>query len=239
MYRPPEFHAWGKTTRVDSPVVVTEKIDGTNGVIFVDPETHNVWAGSRNRWLVGITESGYQMWQSPKMDVAATPAVDNYGFGQYVCDNHQALAHLLGDGHHYGEWWGQGIARGYAQNVKRFQVFDVRHSADPGWDDAAWQAARLGTVPVMYEGPMDHVAIDICSSTLLKRGSVIAPGYMHPEGLVVRFDHNGVRFKKVLDKVGPPKDRPTQAKPFMEKVQWTQEQIEAARAAAAERKAQQ
>ncbi len=82
---------------------------------------------------------------------------------------------------------------------------------------------------------MDHHEIEDAARILLKRGSVIAPGYMHPEGLVVRFSHNGVRFKKVLDKVGPPKVRIPSDKP--KKTQWTQEQIDAARAAAAERKA--
>lgn len=224
----PEFHAWGKTARVDSPVVVTEKIDGTNGLIVIGDQGE-IFAGSRNHWLVGQAINEEPIWN----------VGDNYGFGAWAVENHHALIDLLGQGWHYGEWWGQGIARRYDQTRKRFALFDIRHSDKPWggvWDDDANEIGML-TVPVLYDGPMDHKEIERTVEHLQKRGSVVAPGYRHPEGLVVRFSHNGVRFKKVIDKVGPQVQRVFKDKPA--KRQWTQEEIDAARAAAEARKSAQ
>lgn len=218
----PEFHAWGKTARVDSPVVVTEKIDGTNGVIYVDfgdnPHSPVIWVGARNGWIAGISVNGAEFVRS-----------DHYGFAGWATANRLQIARLLGHGYHYGEWWGQGIARGYGQDRKRFQLFDIRHSEKDGWDDDAneW---NIGTVPVLYDGPMDHRTMERQVELLQRRGSVVAPGYLYPEGLVVRFSHNGVRFKKVIDKVGPQVQRVFKDKPPKRK--WTEEEIDAARAAA-------
>jgi len=48
----PEFQAFKKIPRLSREIVITEKIDGTNGLIYID-ENNNIFAGSRNRFLWG------------------------------------------------------------------------------------------------------------------------------------------------------------------------------------------
>ena len=92
----PEFKGFKKIARLSRDNIITEKIDGTNGVIFID-ENNNIFAGSKNIWLGDHT--------------------DNHGFWHWVMDNKEELL-KLGKGYHYGEWWGKGIQRGYGLNEK-------------------------------------------------------------------------------------------------------------------------
>lgn len=104
----------------DSEIVVTEKLDGTNGIILINEDLEGVpyiQAGSRNRWL--------------------TLENDNYGFARWVNNNKEELVALLGIGTHYGEWWGNGIQRGYNMDRKVFSLFNVHRwgeliNHDPG-----------------------------------------------------------------------------------------------------------
>lgn len=216
----PEFHKWPKTARADSPVVVTEKLDGTNAVIWVSEDETEIAAGSRNRWLY-----------TSKLGVEyLTTFGDNYGFGAWVHRHANMLKPRLGPGWHYGEWWGHGIARGYGLDHKIFTPFyplDILPSTQQ-------EGTEIRPLTVLYEGPMNHAEIQIVERSLKDHGSVAVEGYLYPEGIVIRFDHNGVRFKRVMDKTGPVKPPRDTSKP--RKPQWTQEQIDAARKAAAERK---
>ena len=60
----PPFSAFPKIARYSREVVVTEKIDGTNGVIHVDDTMAELYAGSRSQWL--------------------GPDGDNFGFGKWL-----------------------------------------------------------------------------------------------------------------------------------------------------------
>lgn len=101
-----EFKAFPKLQRLSGPAFVTEKIDGTNACVHVDAETWVVTAQSRTRVI--------------------TPGKnDNFGFAAWVQSNYYALADLLGPGYHYGEWWGQGIQRGYGLKERRFSLFNT------------------------------------------------------------------------------------------------------------------
>lgn len=83
----PEFKEWPKIPRLFREVIITEKIDGTNGQILVT-EKGEVYAGSRNRWL--------------------SPESDNYGFHAWVMERKDEIVEKLGPGRHYGELWGGG-----------------------------------------------------------------------------------------------------------------------------------
>ncbi|MBA2707192.1 MAG: hypothetical protein H0U59_05245 [Gemmatimonadaceae bacterium] len=99
------FQGFPKIPRlVNEEMVVTEKIDGTNAQVLVEPDG-DVWAGSRNRWL--------------------TPESDNFGFAGWVRD-HKDQLRGLGVGRHFGEWWGLGIQRRYGVSDKRFWLFRER-----------------------------------------------------------------------------------------------------------------
>jgi len=158
-----EFEAWPKIARLNRNIVVTEKIDGTNAAVIIT-EDGEVAAQSRTRLI--------------------TPEQDNYGFAGWVQRNAQPLADVLGPGRHFGEWWGNGIQRRYGLAEKRFSLFNTgRWHADSM--DEFYKVPGLGVVPVLYAGPFDQEAINYALFKLDTAGSVAAPGFMDPEGVVV------------------------------------------------------
>ena len=74
-----EFKEWPKIPRLSKEMVVTEKIDGTNGVIYI-PEIPGeagdrpFLVGSRSQWI--------------------TPEKDNAGFAKWAYENSEALLEL-------------------------------------------------------------------------------------------------------------------------------------------------
>ena len=65
--------------------------------------------------------------------------------------------------------------------------------------------ACCGLVPVLYQGPFDSLAIAQCLERLLLGGSVAAPGFARPEGIVVFHTAGNVGFKQTLEKDEVPK----------------------------------
>ncbi|MDY0087096.1 MAG: RNA ligase family protein [Coriobacteriia bacterium] len=191
---------------------ITEKIDGTNGIVHIVPclpdgtrdgvylrdagcvsivggptegEDFAVFAGSRARWL----QPGKQ--------------TDNYGFAQWVVDNAAELVSLLGPGTHYGEWWGAGIQRRYDQQEKRFSLFAPwRYPHIPEARDHDAGGCIVSKVPLLDIGS-DLVRLDtavkLWTALLLRDGSIAAPGYPNPEGLVVTI---GDKNHKVIINAG-------------------------------------
>jgi len=174
-----EFKEWPKTPRLLRNITITEKIDGTNAAIGivggevdddpsiiarvenVDGEVFGVYAQSRSRLI--------------------TPgkSTDNYGFAGWVAENAAELVRVLGEGLHYGEWWGAGIQRKYGAPAKYFSLFNTARYSELYTD------LNLYVVPVLYEGPNDTAAIAQALESLRVNGSVAAPGFMNPEGICV------------------------------------------------------
>lgn len=212
-----EFVEFSKTPRLSRDVVVTEKLDGTNGQVFIcdklmdqdyskavyDNGAIVVMAGSRNRWV--------------------TPSNDNFGFARWVADHADELIAGLGVGRHFGEWWGSGIGRRYDQKLKQFSLFNTLRwhdrlsvaapkqipqadpRAEPKWSTAA--PACCSVVPELYRGPFDTGVCDALLEQLRERGSVAAPGFMKPEGIIVFHTGANHGFKKTLDDDGVPKSK--------------------------------
>jgi hypothetical protein len=191
-----EFQDFPKMARLTRNVIVTEKLDGTNAQICIS-EDCELKAGSRTRWI--------------------TPEDDNYGFAAWVQAHRDELL-TLGPGRHFGEWWGAGIQRRYGLTEKRFSLFNVQRWALHGTEPKTYPTADprvtrtqdvlppcCGLVPVLYEGLFDTAAIDACLERLRISGSVAAPGFMQPEGVVVYHTAAGVGFKKTLEKDKLPK----------------------------------
>ncbi len=175
---PPEFVSFPRISRLLRPVIVTEKLDGTNGIVHISDDGQTVTAGSRNRWI--------------------TPEADNYGFAQWVADHVEELK-ALGPGYHYGEWWGAGIARRYKETKKRWSLFNVSRWA-PGGKDTDKLPACCSVVPVLATfDKFDTAAIDNVGAQLVLGGSVASPGFMDPEGIVVFHQASGALFKFTLD----------------------------------------
>lgn len=166
----PEFVEFGKIHRYSREVVVTEKIDGSNGQVHIT-DAGDVFAGSRSGW----TE-------------------DNFGFALWVEKNKEDLK-KLGPGSHFGEWWGAGIQRRYGLTEKRFSLFNVDR-----WGDPAVRPTCCYVVPVLWRGMFDDMPLSALLEGLRVSGSQAAPGFMKPEGVVIFHTAGRVGFKKTLEK---------------------------------------
>jgi hypothetical protein len=178
----PSFKEWPKIARWNRDVIITEKIDGTNGCIHIE-ENGNVLAGSRTRWITPGKE-------------------DNFGFAQWAYDHKEELL-KLGPGYHYGEWWGNGIQRGYGmpKGVKNFSLFNVLK-----WQHNPNLPECCKTVPILYAGKLSTLAIEACLSELRMNGSKAAP-FMNPEGIVIYHTAGNVAFKITLEGDEKPKGK--------------------------------
>lgn len=171
----PKFTPMPKIGRLSRGCVITEKIDGTNASIYISEDLSLFLAGSRTRWI--------------------TPHRDNYGFANWAYAHKDELM-KLGPGHHFGEWWGLGIQRRYGLQEKRFSLFNVNR-----WRDGrAERPACCGVVPVLYEGEFTSDAIGNAMDTLKIGGSLAAPGFMQPEGIVIYHQATKTLFKKTFEK---------------------------------------
>lgn len=157
--------------RLSRRVIISEKLDGTNAQVFI-AEDGAMKFGSRTRWI--------------------TPEDDNQGFARWATANADELR-TLGPGRHFGEWWGQGIQRGYGLTEKRFSLFNTSR-----WSES--RPACCHVVPTLYDGifcgPEPQHEINLLRIV----GSMAAPGFMKPEGIIVFHVAAGIGFKKTLDK---------------------------------------
>jgi hypothetical protein len=174
-----EFVPFPKIPRLRREIVITEKIDGTNASIYIG-EDGTFLTGSRTRWI--------------------TPEDDNFGFSKWAHAHREELMQL-GPGHHFGEWWGSGIQRGYGlQNgEKRFSLFNT----DRWGEGRAPRPACCGVVPVLRQGSFEQVSAVL--DDLRRHGSVAAPGFMRPEGVVVFHRASRSMFKVTIEGDGQPK----------------------------------
>ena len=177
----PEFAKWPSIQRLSSEICwITEKIDGTNGVIYI-PEDPNqpILAGSRERWL--SNEDG----------TPPEKGRDNFGFGAWVYERRDALRRL-GPGTHYGEFHGAGIQRRYNLQDKRFASFEY-------WRDDI-QIPDVCVVPILYTGEPTEGIIDATVAQLKEHGSYLYPGFMKPEGVVVTYKNMKMcKFKRLCE----------------------------------------
>lgn len=201
-----KFIEFPKMARFSREIVITEKIDGTNASIFIqdlileeDPKDPTIIGtkhaiageqsltmriGSRTRWI--------------------TPSDDNFGFAKW-CSIPENFFELLklGEGHHFGEWWGSGIQRGYGllKGEKRFSLFNTSR-----WQEGSENTPKCcHVVPELYRGVFCTDYIDDTLSTLQTEGSKAAPGFMKPEGIVIYHTAGNVGFKKTIEKDETPK----------------------------------
>jgi hypothetical protein len=195
-----EFTSFPKIPRFKREVTITEKIDGSNAQIMISrlaaeqdydsPETVAsssdgallMRVGSRSRWI--------------------TPgkATDNFGFAGW-CVEHAEELFKLGEGQHFGEWYGSGIQRTYGLGHKRFALFNT----------ARWGAHNPNTpaccevVPVLYRGPIS--SIETVLAALRYAGSNAVPGFMAPEGIIVYHSASRSMFKVLLENDDTPKGK--------------------------------
>ena len=176
-----EFRAFGKIPRLSRGIIISEKIDGTNAQVFIGDDGEFL-TGSRTRWI--------------------TPGNDNFGFSQWAHDHKDELM-LLGPGHHYGEWWGVGIQRGYGLSERRFSLFNTARWGDLCTDT---RPTCCGIVPILYQGEFHTGAVNDVLQVLREHGSLASPGFAHPEGIVVYHTAAGHYYKKTCEHDDEPKN---------------------------------
>ena len=170
----PEFVPFPKIPRLYTECVITEKIDGTNGLIYITDDG-DMFIGSRNRWL--------------------SEDSDNFGFHRWASENKSELM-KLGVGRHNGEWWGSGIQRGYnlPKGEKRFSLFNVSIWNEENKPECCY------VVPTLYTGEFDTAVINHLMYELQGKGSLASPGFMNVEGLIVFHSSANHYFKAPFDK---------------------------------------
>lgn len=185
------FRAWPKIPRLENEVYhITEKIDGTNAAIIIQP-----WLSDDSQPIpieeVNTEEECYGIWAQSRTRLI-TPENDNFGFAAWVKANAEQLINDLGEGYHYGEWWGQGINRGYGLDHKRFSLFNpTKHS------DICYHVPHMVTVE-NYRELQDWINVEC--ERLVEEGSLASLGYMRPEGLVVYAEKAKTYWKVIVDK---------------------------------------
>lgn len=202
------FVEFPKIPRLSRPAIVTEKIDGTNACVCIV-------SGSRLTHPEAVAHRFDALTQSDEVMLAGsrtrwiTPLEDNFGFAAWVFANSDALW-SLGQGTHFGEWWGSGVQRGYGlpKGEKRFSLFNVSR-----WDESLRDVTKqpaprpvcCGVVPILITGEFDMIDYDTVVANLSAEGSRAAPGFAKPEGIVVFHVAGNIAFKKTIEKNEVPK----------------------------------
>lgn len=190
------FEEFPKMARLSRECIITEKIDGTNACVYIGDDG-TFLTGSRSRWI--------------------TPEDDNFGFSRWA-NEHKDELRSLGVGRHFGEWWGAGIQRRYGLTEKRFSLFNVvrwcLNGQRPEVISRSPQGVEkiqdilppcVGLVPLLYRGEFSTERCSTALERLRTLGSVAAPGFMKPEGIVCFHIAAQVGFKKTLERDDIPK----------------------------------
>lgn len=213
-----DFKPFSKIPRLSREIVITEKIDGTNGVI-------GIW--NRNELSSEQLDGNKFPYMSVGMDYVILAGSrtkwidihsDNAGFGRWVSDNREELIQL-GIGYHHGEWWGKKIKRGYNLKEKRFSLFNVSRWTSEFNDKVEsnlWNAANeysticneisvCHVVPFLWKGMFETNKINDALESLKNWGSFASKDFMRPEGIVIYHVPSGYLFKKTIEKDESPK----------------------------------
>jgi len=179
-----DFEGFGKIPRLKSDIVVTEKLDGTNAQIYIvndaSEDLVNDWKPQYEPQRVAHKD-GFSLFVGSRKRYI-TPADDNYGFARWVAERGTELIDFLGEGRHFGEWWGQGIQRRYDMEEKVLSLFNTSR-----WGEGRQELPDyLSVVPTLFQGELKgDMDIDSIMTKLKDEGSIAAPGFMNPEGVIV------------------------------------------------------
>lgn len=192
-----DFQAFPKIPRLNRDCVITEKIDGTNGQIWIVPTTDVGFAALAQHSIV----SGESRLFAGSRSRYLTDKEDNHGFYKWVAEHREELVTQLGYGQHFGEWWGAGIGKRYPGAPKQFSLFNTSR-----WVPAKEQGLLnvCDVVPVLYEGQFSTSMCNEYVQIQREQGSLVWPG-AKAEGIVVFHKAAGRLFKVTCEKDESPK----------------------------------
>jgi hypothetical protein len=194
------FERFPSLTRFSQGWTVTEKLDGTNAQIIIVP-ANEVAAGQVGEGMkLGYNAASDLVILAGSRNRLINTSADNNGFARFVSDNAQDLIEALGEGRHFGEWWGSGIQRNYGLKEKRFSLFNASRWIGP--KQGGKLPDRVDVVPIIINNEYlgnPAQAFDEAMNGLKTMGSHAAPGFMNPEGIVMHHRASGTTFKKTFD----------------------------------------
>ena len=192
-----EFKPWPKIPRLTNERFhITEKIDGTNACIIVKNKNDIDFSGKHiseyETYKYKIAETKDKVLFAQSRNKFITPNDDNFGFAKWVLENAEELSYL-GYGHHFGEWWGKGIGRGYGLTERRFSLFNVGIWNEENKPKCCHVVPYLGN---FIFGNL-QIEIDYFLTTLIREGSYAVDGFKNPEGIMV-YSELAKQYWKVL-----------------------------------------
>jgi len=210
-----EFQKFDKIPRLSRDIVITEKIDGTNAQVYIvnkenylrehynpdNPDMTSYAIEDIKKQAVYINEEFYLLAGSRKKWLDITSKGDNFNFAKWVVSNAEELI-KLGEGRHYGEWYGLGIQRNYGLKEKKLALFNVHK-----WEDPEVRPKCCDVVPTLYTGAFDTAIIQIQLDLLANCGSRIVEGFKNPEGIVIYHTASARLFKKTIFDDEKPKEQ--------------------------------
>jgi hypothetical protein len=213
-----KFVEFKKIPRLSRDIIVTEKIDGSNGQIcvfslesikkeFAVIEQMYEWI---EQFCLYIHPENPHVEESDKLYLFAASRNrwlstgkqnDNHTFAYWVKE-HGAELVMLGEGRHYGEYMGKGIQRGYGLEEKRFYLFNVskwQNKNLPLVDEKQkYPPSCCEVVPILYEGMFDTNVINVALEDLRVNGSKAVPNFKPAEGICIFHCAAGQYFKKTI-----------------------------------------
>lgn len=198
-----EFKPFEKLARLNRDIVITEKIDGTNAAVVIVPIDIDTTPIDPLKTVGVASANGVDYFAifAQSRNRLITQSDDNFGFARWVGENAATLVADLGEGTHFGEWWGSGIQRGYGlrNDDKRFSLFNSGR-----WAEVVFVTPGLACVPVLWSGPFSEHAITETLESLHVHGSA-ATSFERPEGIVIYHTAARVSFKVTLENDSEPK----------------------------------
>lgn len=195
-----EFVKWPSISRLHRETIISEKIDGTNSAVVItrleDDEELPDLAVAEIKDESQPFDTYFAIGAQSRTRLI-TVEDDNFGFARWVRDNAEVLFRLLGEGVHFGEWWGSGIQRGYGlpKGERRFSLFNT-----PRWRDTQFpDGLGVSMVPELYVGDFDTGAITLAMADLYNKGSKASPGFANPEGVVIYHTASRTAYKSTFD----------------------------------------
>jgi len=202
-----EFVPFPKMARWSRDIIITEKLDGTNAQVYIYPaneigmeglDPSDPWAVLQEKYALAFKDGRAISAGSRTRWLDTRSTGDNFGFAKWVQENADELF-KLGEGRHFGEWWGKGIQRNYGLSEKRFSLFNTNR-----WSGED-RPVCCDVVPVLYDGPNNEINISAALYNLKENGSGAAPGFMDPEGIIIYHTAAGIGFKKTIKDDEKPK----------------------------------
>lgn len=217
-----DFPKFSKIYRFRRECIITEKIDGTNGLVRIEdlgiiPES-TPFPNDGDVFYEPLTGTTFIKTADTVYTVRAgsrnrwlTTDKDNYGFASWVAGNAADLVQL-GPGHHYGEWWGAGVQRRYGMDRKIFSLFDAHRWVGNVPENTPPECVSV--VPILTQGVMGDETINAALQWLETKGSVASflesegEHFMRPEGIIVYHLQTRNRYKILIENDDVPKGLP-------------------------------